>query len=476
MDELDTNLDNYSVSDLLQIIGLNGESEISQIQDNTNTLIAKMKSEGKQAIANFFENAKSKILNDIDNNESNEDESNDSNDSIVSDVSNVSEYIDNNVVNINAIEENVDNEIPNSFTNHPETITQTICFDTRFRSNYYGTISTSYTIDLPETQKKVISLSINSIEIPNTHYTISSKHGNNNMIIVSDDLSYNDSTSINNPSTSYKKLDGSNATNFHISATNKAWLAKLVDGNYNNTWDENTSLTENMVNEAISMAIPGAVDAQGHFAAFQEPSNNFLNNNIQINNDDISNPNGDLRYAIDRITKKSVFAGGINNFNTIHSDLSNNPLKISSIRFNVDKYGNLDINTNIQFKLGWQLGFRAAEYILGNQPITTNTRVSAVSEGAAFKSGTKHAFLSIEDYQNNVQPSFLLAYGDSMKDDNIMARINLTFREVNDKERRYFGPVDIKRLTINVKDEYGRVVDLNNMDWFFSLSFEKQFN
>ena len=36
---------------------------------------------------------------------------------------------------------------------------------------------------------------------------------------------------------------------------------------------------------------------------------------------------------------------------------------------------------------------------------------------------------------------------------------------------KYFGPVDIQRLTIQILDEYGRVLDLNNMDWSFVLSF-----
>ena len=39
---------------------------------------------------------------------------------------------------------------------------------------------------------------------------------------------------------------------------------------------------------------------------------------------------------------------------------------IYSVRFNVDEYGNTDLETNIQLKLGWVLGFRGAEYILGD--------------------------------------------------------------------------------------------------------------
>ena len=44
------------------------------------------------------------------------------------------------------------------------------------------------------------------------------------------------------------------------------------------------------------------------------------------------------------------------------------------------------------------------------------------------------------------------------------------------RTREYFGPVDIARLTIKIYDEYGRVIDLNNMDWSFALSFEKLYD
>ena len=67
-----------------------------------------------------------------------------------------------------------------------------------------------------------------------------------------------------------------------------------------------------------------------------------------------------------------------------------------------------------------------------------------------------------------------------------MARINLAygqnlhqrdgaFTTNSNRTREYFGPVDIQRLTIQLKDEFGRIIDLNNMDWSFTLAFEKKF-
>ena len=70
----------------------------------------------------------------------------------------------------------------------------------------------------------------------------------------------------------------------------------------------------------------------------------------------------------------------------------------------------------------------------------------------------------------------------------IMARISLTastnnlgsrdsgFTHTSNRTKEYFSPVDIKKLTINLYDEFGRVIDLNNMDWSFTLAIEKKLN
>jgi len=44
------------------------------------------------------------------------------------------------------------------------------------------------------------------------------------------------------------------------------------------------------------------------------------------------------------------------------------------------------------------------------------------------------------------------------------------------RTREYFGPVDISRLRCRLLDEYGRVIDLNNMDWSMSIVFEKLYD
>ena len=507
MDGVNTNVENYTSDDLFEILGLDQDSSPELIRNNADTMIARMTSEGKSEIALFLENVKKRLLNESAKqtnsiSEDDEEDEEEDEDEEHEDKEDESDEEDDDTMDENSTVERkknqtnqdikTDEDLVNSFFNQERTknVTQIISFDTRFRPNYYGTTSTSFTIDLPEVQKKVVSMRIASIEMPMTHYSVSPRLENNSMLVICEDTSYNTQYSLNNASVDYDYMSGETAINFHEEADKKAWLVKLADGNYDSTWSSDTRLsrTENMVNDALSFATPGAINEQGKFAKFRDPSNNYLNgiNVISDSSDNIQNPNGDLRYTIDRISKKSVFAGGRNN--TSYTEASANLLQISALRFNVDENGHLDTNANIQTKLGWTLGFRGAEYILADQSTTlTTTAVSAVSEGIPFLSGTRYAFLSINDYQNNARPSFLVAYGDSTKTDNIMARINLSygqnlhqrdsgFTHNSNRTREYFGPVDIQRLTIELKDEFGRIIDLNNMDWSFTLAFEKKFN
>jgi hypothetical protein len=72
------------------------------------------------------------------------------------------------------------------------------------------------------------------------------------------------------------------------------------------------------------------------------------------------------------------------------------------------------------------------------------------------------------------------AFNSSLLNNNILARISLQshFFDVQlsnnlnivTNPREYFGPVNLQTMNIQLLDEYGRVVDLNNMDFSFCLT------
>jgi hypothetical protein len=151
------------------------------------------------------------------------------------------------------------------------------------------------------------------------------------------------------------------------------------------------------------------------------------------------------------------------------SDLSGNTSL--ELNFQADRFGLDDRNTPLPLKFGWLLGFRNGIYV---------NNLNYVSEGVIDTTGPKYLYLVIDDHNNNVNNNFYSAFNSSILNNNIIARIALTSNifsvlQQNNSAlittpREYFGPVDLKNLNIQLLDEYGRVVDLNNMDFSFCLT------
>tara|TARA_B110000114_G_scaffold64580_1_gene68711 strand:- start:328 stop:2259 length:1932 start_codon:yes stop_codon:yes gene_type:complete len=355
-----------------------------------------------------------------------------------------------------------------------QTIKQAISIDSRHRDNYYATLSTDYTFNMPERQNNVIQMSIIAIEMPMTFYSISNNRGNSTMVILSDAAVNYAGARI--ADLAYVGASGEAIVGFK--PVRCAWRVRLSDGNYDTrSWMSTKTLTEISMNDAIMLASPGAVDESGRFFSFAAPAiGDGLNS--RYSDDDIN----DIRFKINNINGKSVFASQIT------TNVGVNAKRISRLRFNVDNDGNLDTNTNIQMRLGWALGFRAAEYVMGAvSPVTASTPISAVSEGVGFISSIRYGYLSIEEYQNNGHPPLIVAFNDHIIDKKIMTRIclapiklghDLTSRETGfithrRTPREYYNAVNIDKLTIKLFDEYGRIIDLNNMDWSLTMEFVK---
>jgi hypothetical protein len=141
------------------------------------------------------------------------------------------------------------------------------------------------------------------------------------------------------------------------------------------------------------------------------------------------------------------------------------------LNFQADIYGNPDQSTPLPLKFGWLLGFRNGIYI---------NNLNYVSEGVVDITGPRYFFLVFDDYNNSVNNGFYAAFNSSMLNKNILARISLQANTYNVLEqnnlnvittpREYFGPVNLQNLNIQLLDEYGRTVDLNNMDFSFCVT------
>lgn len=144
-----------------------------------------------------------------------------------------------------------------------------------------------------------------------------------------------------------------------------------------------------------------------------------------------------------------------------------------SLNFLTDKNGNEDRQTPLPLKLGWLLGFRDGYY--------TNA-LTYISEGIVNLTGPRYIYLVVDDHNNNVLDGFYGVFTASILNKNILARISLQGSvfdymskdnfNLTTTPRQYFGPVDIQKLQIQLLDEYGRILNLNNMDFSFCLTFQ----
>ena len=64
---------------------------------------------------------------------------------------------------------------------------QNLNIDTRFRENYYGSLSTNFNVSLPLTINNVLTMQLAAIELPTTFYNISKQCGNNYFTLTVND-------------------------------------------------------------------------------------------------------------------------------------------------------------------------------------------------------------------------------------------------------------------------------------------------
>lgn len=123
--------------------------------------------------------------------------------------------------------------------------------------------------------------------------------------------------------------------------------------------------------------------------------------------------------------------------------------------------------------MGWILGYRQQNF----EGAMTYTALSIYNPTAS-----ENIFFVLNDYNKSQSQNILGMFSKSYISDNILAMIPLTsdsfticFNSGNDlleKKRTYFGPVNIQRIRVELRDKYGEILDLQGMDYSFSLELE----
>ncbi len=196
---------------------------------------------------------------------------------------------------------------------------------------------------------------------------------------------------------------------------------------------------------------------------------NYLNSAVSSFSNILSN----VVFIVDLNTPEGKGKGGSGRMIVGINDSYSGPDFHFVLDFKTNKYGTEDTTTPLPLKFGWIIGYREGYYENNN---------NYVSEGIIDLNGPRYIYLVIDDFNNSVNNGFYAAFNSSFLNKNILARISLQggiFNYLSENNlslitspRQYFGPVDIQKLNVQLLDEYGRVLNLNNMDYSFCLTLQ----
>ena len=393
---------------------------------------------------------------------------------------------------------------------------KTININSRFRDNYSTTPPSDFYVNLPENLDKVVSMKMSNLLIPNTIYTVNALTGSNNFNII---FSHDSDTSLDKtkriilPAGNYGPYQMVNEINliFDYHATTIPEL-KYIRSRFNNinskfsfdiSWNNLTDYKHIEIDfNYVEPSQDLIAKSQNHCSQtdFCKNYNIYSNINSNINKNQLTlgwllGFRGNYEF---NTPKTAVLNPNINNYLSSCCNSTNNMTRkelknLNHIRRSNDTLTKIKDNGQVYkqetYNCGNKCGFKnipepydtSFNYIFENpsdQP-PSEYGWSRCAEANYDPIGNRYFLLSVNDFQNHHNKSFLsLMQDESTIDGNILARIdydNENIRQIqnlNLKERIYFGPTSISRLHIRLLDEFGRIVDLNNSDYSFTLELE----
>lgn len=427
--EFNINIKDYTMDELFKLLSVNVTKNStyddikSQIETSADNYITQFETLQKPEIVKFFTQVKASLIGQTEQLSSSEQN--------VITYNNMYIPLKKNAVLTGNDMYNQNNGAGNPI--HRKSVSKLLNVDSRFRSNYLNTETTDFLIDLPYPINNVIEMTLCDLELPSTFYPISDSYQNNYFWVRTVD--------IKGAEVFYYILiaEGNYYFQSLITYMNTIFQTIFLDFsiefnlNYNNVGG---------VGEGTGITTIGIITAN-------DISNNEINNIVSF----------DINFNASPVPGKTKSA----------RYTSKNP-----------EYEYYFISTPIDYKqlFGWILGFRKPLYT-GVTRDENTLKIFYKSESVMDLTGPKYLFLIIDDFNNSINVNFLTASIKGLLTDSIIARISqkgqlFSIQSQNDfsiysEPRYYYGPVDISKMQIKLVDEYGRIVDLNNKDFSFTL-------
>ena len=505
--QINTNVDDYSISELLTIFGIiDDEPSAAQINSRAIALNDNVKIKNDKQIIKFIESARTLLISHFSQEYVDEvDDLNNKSNNLGTWYQN--EYLKQDDKNETSKTTNRQNQtatwnenehylmkqnmlgVANSYTlpviqdslnpNLNNVNTRIVNLDSQFRPNILPydpydpnspSSSTNYTIDLTDPLTNVISMRVYSVQIPKSWYKFSQDQGNTTLFLSTNGISYKFNLPVGNydPFTLITQLN-----------TNNNWTPSPhpFDWSFNSVTNKMTFLNAHVVTFNI-------YDGSGTYNGGDLIS---CNNVYQLNNN-LGWSIG-IRPTFDRVT--GVYS---ETFQPVHP--VNNP--INMLRAIIDVFGPKyfcivldDFNQNRTNKGLVSINKNESSLSLPNYYSydlavdcsgSNNAQRPFVLPTIPSKNVTQAQLYSINQILQNRKTPKHRNYGTTSSD--IIALLPLDINLTNTSsytpymvygvniainERKYFGPVNISRMKVRLVDDKGNTVNLNGNDWSLSL-------
>jgi hypothetical protein len=339
---------------------------------------------------------------------------------------------------------------------------QIININTRFRNNYTITPASDFGFNLPTPIKKVVSMKVVCVNLPNITYTISEATGSNSFLIGT---SADPSNIINISNGSYSGQDMAtaittslqNTTDFsNISLNYSKISGKMTfDGSDNFTLNFDYVDPSNCPNTFSQVGSNLYKDqlTLGWLLGFRQNYKYLTRQDAHNSNCNTLNQLQCHGFQATASSKLVRTLSKVNNRRPTLTEVKKNGMQYLESQYTC--YPNFDVSKNINFSY--------------------TDSSSYTGEAIYDPHGSKYFLLSVNDFQNNHTNAVVSPLQhETLVDGNILSKIssNCCKNCTENGERIYFGPTDITKLHIKLLDEFGRIVDMNNGDYSFTLELE----
>jgi hypothetical protein len=342
--------------------------------------------------------------------------------------------------------------------------------NSRFRENYATCPSSNFFFNFPEVINKVASLKLSNIILPNFVYTVNSNTGSDNFTLF---LTFLDDSVI---SLTIKIPSGSYTAQKIVTKINSVLTNEIASGVTPIVLKYDDTTAKMSFDISWNLLSLDDVKQVTFDFSYKEPTRqqNTVNNLYNQISNNIYKDQLTLGWLLG-------FRGNyINNTTTTTTSTITTSTNVQQNTLNAIR----NRHSTLLIKKNGEQYLEKNNYCCENTTTTLNNlfvynceSTDAVLEAESIYDPVvnRYFMLSVNDFQNNhnrclVSPSL----SETMSDTNLLAKIYSNSSETfyENPERLYFGPSNLSRLHIKLLDEFGRVVDLNNGDFSFSLELE----